>query len=324
MVDVQQRYAEAQAAILEAIDVAAEYRSWGVAFSTDRVTGKGWLPCHAAGRKDANASAAVGIVGGVRGRYRDLGNGDNFNFWEAGVRFGNYADWKAVRRSYAEKTGIALPGEDEPKRASDSVSFADGRIDATVIDGWCRVKTGFTIEDCLDNGCRYGHYPRLPAGSKRQAQSVVCFPAYNPPGLLDADVSAWVVAEVSGGDIVLHKGGGREPVRHKMISVGGSVGGLLGEYALRLLGGDTARHAVGDAGTPDDPVVWKVEGLSDLLTLHAAFRRAGWPLAKMNQVNQSLKTADGQVEAMAMLKGLGTLGAWSLPIGLVRCRSHPA
>lgn len=42
----------------------------------------------------------------------------------------------------------------------------------------------------------------------------------------------------------------------------------------------------------------------------------GWPLAKMNQVNQSLKTSEGQVEMMSVLKGLGVMAAWSLPIGL--------
>ncbi|MCW5548886.1 MAG: hypothetical protein KIT44_07970 [Opitutaceae bacterium] len=42
----------------------------------------------------------------------------------------------------------------------------------------------------------------------------------------------------------------------------------------------------------------------------------GWPLAKMNQVHQALKTADGQLEVRALLKGLGVLAAWSLPMGL--------
>jgi hypothetical protein len=42
----------------------------------------------------------------------------------------------------------------------------------------------------------------------------------------------------------------------------------------------------------------------------------GWPLAKVNLVNQSLKTSDGRLEAMAVLKGLGVMAAWSLPMGL--------
>ena len=42
----------------------------------------------------------------------------------------------------------------------------------------------------------------------------------------------------------------------------------------------------------------------------------GWPLAKMNQVNQSLKTSDGRLEAQSVLKGLGVMAAWSLPMGL--------
>jgi hypothetical protein len=42
----------------------------------------------------------------------------------------------------------------------------------------------------------------------------------------------------------------------------------------------------------------------------------GWPLAKMNQVNQSLRSPDGQLEVMSMLKGLGVLAAWTLPVGL--------
>lgn len=42
----------------------------------------------------------------------------------------------------------------------------------------------------------------------------------------------------------------------------------------------------------------------------------GWPLQKMNQVNQSLKTKEGQVEALSVLKGIGVLAAWTLPVGL--------
>lgn len=42
----------------------------------------------------------------------------------------------------------------------------------------------------------------------------------------------------------------------------------------------------------------------------------GWPLSKVNAVNQSLKTSDGRLETMAVLKGLGVMAAWSLPMGL--------
>jgi len=42
----------------------------------------------------------------------------------------------------------------------------------------------------------------------------------------------------------------------------------------------------------------------------------GWPLSKMNQVNQSLKTPEGQLTAKSFLKGIGIMAAWSLPVGL--------
>lgn len=42
----------------------------------------------------------------------------------------------------------------------------------------------------------------------------------------------------------------------------------------------------------------------------------GWPLAKMHQVNQSFKTADGRKNLADAMSGLGIMAAWSLPLAL--------
>lgn len=42
----------------------------------------------------------------------------------------------------------------------------------------------------------------------------------------------------------------------------------------------------------------------------------GWPLAKMNHINDALKTPDGKLGMASALRTLGVMAAWSLPAGL--------
>lgn len=42
----------------------------------------------------------------------------------------------------------------------------------------------------------------------------------------------------------------------------------------------------------------------------------GWPIAQMNKINRLMKTEDGQAQAAAMIKTLGRLAIWSLPMGV--------
>jgi len=42
----------------------------------------------------------------------------------------------------------------------------------------------------------------------------------------------------------------------------------------------------------------------------------GWPIAKVNQVNDAMKTADGRLAWSSALRALGIMAAWTLPMGL--------
>lgn len=42
----------------------------------------------------------------------------------------------------------------------------------------------------------------------------------------------------------------------------------------------------------------------------------GWPLSKMNQIHEFMRNEEGRYEILSVLKGLGILAAWSLPVGL--------
>ncbi len=268
MADVRE-WKECELEILNKLDIAAVYREMGVVFTRETPTGKGWLACHAVGRSDGTASAAVNVgEGGMRGRYRDMGGeGLSLNLWEFAAKFGKHGDWRAARKHFAEKTHAALPAGGEPKRPDDGIEFVINAASDLILQGWVDVKGGFDLQTIKDNGALYGRYPKKIKAE--HAQYVACFPAYNPPELTDGPPSAWVIANTTGDLVTIFRGRGKEPTRSKTCSVGGSVGGLLGTYALRALLADA------DGTGPAVEVIWKVEGLTDLLTLHFALKEAG-------------------------------------------------
>jgi hypothetical protein len=263
-----QEWRDLETQILGRLDIAAEYCAMG-AVLVGSPSAKGWQECHAFGRKDDNASAAFNVGSGrIRGRWRDLGGeGLSLNFWEFAAKFGGYGDWRGARAFYANKVSVKLPGGGEPKRPGDMLVFTNENPadDSELILGmWCEAKGGFDVAAAKAQGVRLARYP---AKSKPEfAQDVVAFPAYGGPAFLDRDPCAWVVANRTGELVKLYKGKGRPPSFEKTLSVGGSVGGLLGLAALKRL-------AEIEPGT--DLTIWKVEGLSDLLTLTAAIASAG-------------------------------------------------
>ena len=124
--DADALYRAAERGILERLDILAVCRDLGVRIAGSP-TAKGWLPVHAVGREDAQASAAVGIEGPVKGRSVDLGSGVRCSLWELAVLCGRFSDWRgapALRRPgrrpappLHELHGrAALPGLHGPRR----------------------------------------------------------------------------------------------------------------------------------------------------------------------------------------------------------------
>jgi hypothetical protein len=271
---------DVEAEILAALDVRQVYEQLGVRF-TGHPGPRGWQPCHAIDRADEHASAAVNVgPGTARGRYRDLGGaGDSLNLWEFAARYGGYGDWREARKYYAHQVGVKLPGGPEPKRPEDALNLGEPHEGWFAL--WAEKKGGFDARSVGDAGAVCASYPKT--AKPEYAQDVIAFPAYNPPALLDGPACAWVIANRTGGPVQVFRGKGRPPDAHKTISVGGSTGGLLGRSALRRLmelrqareEGRADGRVEGREGGLVGVVVWKVEGLSDLLALDTHIREAG-------------------------------------------------
>lgn len=275
---------ECERQILAALDVRSEYEAMGVAFARDRTSASGWLACHAVDREDNNASAAVNVSEGpLRGRYRDMGGeGLSLSFWDFAARFGHYSDWREARRHFAGRTGVRMPVGSEPHQPRDQVYFLKPSVGEVALGQWATIKGGFDLDAVKAVGGLYGRYPKR--AKAELAQSVAAFPAYNGPEWLDGEPCAWVVARTDGKEVELFRGRDKPPARSKTLSVGGSTGGLLGRQALcrlcppaDLVPGDLLPgETLAEGELPRVDLVWKVEGLSDLLCLTAKIAEAGY------------------------------------------------
>ncbi len=267
------RWKDFESAVIAKLDIRAEYEALGLKFAKDWPTEKGWLDCYAAGRDDAKASAAVNVGEdpAVRGRYRDLGGeGLSLSLWDFAAKFGNIGggDWRKARRILSEKTDVpapnADPGEKPEARPADKLAFY-----ALDSDAQCFLNTfvlnkkgGFDLETVVQNGGLPAEYPKKAPYAR---QTVATFPGFSGGGWADGEPCVWVIAAVTGDPVKVYQGKGKPFGEHKTLSVGGSTGGLMGRYALRKL----------KDKNDEVEVVWKVEGLTDMLTLHQAIRDAG-------------------------------------------------
>lgn len=216
-----------------------------------RPSASGWLQCRAFGRDDKSPSAAINIGDGpIRGRYRDLGgNGDSLSLFDAAAQFGTFGTWEDARREYAKRADLLkkFPKSDQ-ERPAEKLSFVENWNRLT-IRGLLKAYPGITEEAILLCG---GVIARYPAKSP-QPRYVVSWPAYGPGGI-DGETRGYVIQAADGGLIDLFKGEGNPTQPEKRITLGAS--GLLGRHGLKHW--EAAE------------LVWKVEGVSDLLTLQSA------------------------------------------------------
>ncbi len=227
--------------ILEALDIEAEYVSWGVDV-VGSPNSRGWTTCRAVGREDKNPSAAININTGA---YKDHGgDGDSFSFFEAAVHFGDFADWKAARDHFAKKTGTRLP--EKKKSPGSQLEFRDWN-DA-LAQAWCNKKSGIQPHSLPMAGARMAMWPK-----KWKTHPVIALPSFGP-SLQPDDASGWVIFNRTGGTLPLKSKNG-PPEELKMLSVRGSSAGLMNAWFLEHFA--------------DAEVLWKVEGPSDMLALQS-------------------------------------------------------
>lgn len=81
------------------------------------------------------------------------------------------------------------------------------------------------------------------------------------------------------------------------------------QTALAALISNNELDLVGSINT--NPAAWGTNSFVKFAT-----PLLGWPIRQMNAVHQSMREADGRYSALAMMRAIGILAAWSLPMGL--------
>lgn len=226
------RFNDLNEQILSKINFRSEYESLGVRWSSNAAKEDGWLECHAMDRKDDHPSAAANLK---TGRWRDLGNGEDFSFWDFVAKYGNASSWRDARDGYAKKLRIDVP-------RSKTEQSHDGKIvqkkwNSEIASIFCRRKPGVTEEAILAAGGKLG---------KHLDYTVIYVPVFGP-SLADHGHCMWQAC------------GGMLKYREKLIKTKlapDSHQGLVGKHGL-----DRIRSA---------EVVWITEGPPDLLSLWAA------------------------------------------------------
>ncbi|MBA4190913.1 MAG: hypothetical protein C0467_23235 [Planctomycetaceae bacterium] len=161
-----------------------------------------------------------------------------------------------------------MPFGPPPRESADEIEFLDQRsVGDGISRGWAESIGGFGLTAVQQNGGVYARYPR--SAPVEHSQYVLAFPGHCSPEMVDAEPSAWVVADSLGGPMVVNSGPDQEASQIHTRCPHWTKGSLLGSYGLRALAAER------DGTGPAVEVIWKVERLYDLLTLHAALNSAG-------------------------------------------------
>jgi P4 family phage/plasmid primase-like protien len=242
---------EANVAIIEALDVVAEYQSLGVTVTGAESRGDGWLECRAVEREDINPSAAINVR---TGRYKDLGGlGLSLSLWDFAARTGRFATWQEARKHYAAVAKVSLPAGRPPANPTDHLEWQ--AWSEPLVAMWCRHKPGVTPEAVRAFGGRLARY--------RGQYTVVAVPVFGAAGP-DADPIGWTLFNISGQPLpIFHPGD--PPTWEKMKTTAGSQAGLIGPPGI--FGPPT-----GPTGSAASTIqtIWKVEGPSDAMAFWAA------------------------------------------------------
>lgn len=238
--------------ILSRIHIETIYQELGLEITGRQANDNGWLTCRAMGREDKHASACINVsMTELRGRYKDSGGeGASMSIFDFAAKYGRFKDWKDARYELARRANIQLPKTNEPKRPIDSLSFLPWS--RTVARFWCKKKdVNIKVEALEEAGARLANWPASAADIHKQ--SVIALPGYGTSGV-DEDPVNWVIFADSGANLVKYDGPDRPPTFVKNLCLSNAPC-LLNRWAM--------------ARIPDADVIWKVEGISDMLALHS-------------------------------------------------------
>jgi|AGTN01.1.fsa_nt_gi phage/plasmid primase, P4 family, C-terminal domain len=239
---------DADAEIIAALDIRAEYQSLGVRIVAKMPTPSGWLSCRAVGRDDAQPSAAINVQ---TGRYTDRGTGDNFSLWEFAAQHGHFASWREARDHFAGKAGIEIRGQKSVVSGQKApptlkrLPWSDALAQL-----WTLHKPGVSLGALRAFGAEQAEY---------RGRRVIAIPGFGAAGP-HAEPTGWVLWDVTGRPLPVQGGSA------KMKNLEGSQPGLIGREALDRLFAAEQRLA--------DVTLWKVEGPTDALALWSALPAA--------------------------------------------------
>ena len=241
--------------ILRALDIKQEFLALGVEFTRETPDSKGWLQCRAFGRVDRNPSASVNVGDcELRGRYKEfVGDGRSLSLYDFAIECGKFSTFSEALRYYAERSGKSIPRGRPPETPEAQLVFKDYNKD--LVMNWCRIKTPIHPQAVQLSG---GKIATFDTRSSFGVHNVVAFPFFGP-GLADADPTGWAVYAINGQALPLPQGKGVEPKMLKVLTMRGSVGGFVGRFGLSIL--------------EEADIVWKVEGITDMLALQSAILR---------------------------------------------------
>lgn len=261
--------------ILSRLDVAAEFGALGVRISgTPRPSGM--VSCFALDREDRKPSAWINVKSGY---YGDSGGKDapafTCSLFDLAVRAGQFPDWRAARKAYAEKASMTIGKERRAAGSAKTDWHEKLELQSWNTPGnnvlllrWCReFKSGTTPEAVKAAGGQLAYYPcwiDKKTGEKRRTRDchqVVAIPCYGS-WLLDSDPVAWVIWDVCGREFDVTPRGTppSEPrITAKMLSIGPTSGAMMGLSSLMAICDPERRDNI--------DIAWKVEGPADMLAL---------------------------------------------------------
>lgn len=271
--------------IVSRLDLLGEYQTLGLVLTGSYSGGGEKAECFAISRDEQNPSAFVSVS---TGRYVDMGpGGENLSLWDFAARYGNgqFSDWKAAKRFYADKAGLPFPAsqggsgkggksknkngkgnsKSSTEKIKDVLSFRSWSRETEMLAWqWCRdTKPGCTVLSIKANGGLPARYQCMS-----RTYNVLAMPCYGPQ-FLAADPVAWIVFPIPGGKLPKPNGKDeatgewRPPTWLDKKAIGPTRGTIVGKYALEVLSSS-------DPFAKDEiELVVKAGGPTDLLALWA-------------------------------------------------------
>lgn len=237
--------------IISALDIEAEYRELGVEVTSKAPNNRGWVQCKAISRpNERNPSAGFNVQTGY---YRDFGGGgETLGLFDFAAKYGHFPDWREARKHYAKKTGLwrRLPKGDKKHTTdfSPQDAFQFLNWNSLAVIGFLKKHPEISEDALRLCGGRLAKYPPNRDG----ANIVVAFGCYGPD-MLNAPSRGYTCVSATGRPIQVYAGEGVPPRELKKMSRGQS--GLVGAHGLEHLA--------------ESEIIWKVEGLSDMLALQS-------------------------------------------------------